>query len=104
MIIKKEIKKEVLTFYFEVFESKVIDDLISFLNSYPKVEKPRFINGTNLLVTHLKIEMCNNTPTNISIGFSNSGGVEYLTFRPKTYYYFKDDRIKSVQNPELIEI
>lgn len=104
MIIKKEVKKEVLTFYFETFESKVIDDLISFINLFPKVDKPKYTNGTNILITHLKIEMVDNTPTSISAGISNFGGVDYIHFQPKTYYYFKDDQVKSTQNPDLIEI
>lgn len=100
MIQKKEINKEIVFFHYEKIDSKIIDEVIEFIQNVPKSKNSRFTDGTNILIDNIKFKINNKKPTSISIGVNLSGNIMDVKLEPKNYYYFKDGEITFVENPD----
>ena len=100
MIQKKEINKEIVFFYYEQVTSKIIDEVIEFIQNVPKSKNSIFSDGTNILIDNIRFDINNKKPTSISIGVNLSGSVSDVKLKPKKYYYFKGGELTSVENPD----
>jgi len=104
MIHTKEIHKEIVFFRYEEINSKIIDETIEFISKVPKSKNSKYVDGSNILISDIKIEILNNKPYSISIGINISGSVYYVTLSPKKYYYIRGGEINSVDNPDDVNI
>lgn len=89
MLNTKKIITEIITFSYEKVDFSAVEDLLEFLESNPKTKKSIFSDGTNVLISYVKINISNNKPYNISVGVNVGGVVRNIKFKPNTEYYFK---------------
>jgi len=100
MIEKKEISKEITFFYYENITSTIIDELLEFVRSNPTFADGQYTDGTNILISHIKITISDNEPYSFLIGINTSGGIKEVKIYPKKYYFFKNETIQFVENPD----
>ncbi len=49
-------------------------------------------------ISHIKITISDNEPYSFLIGINTSGGIKEVKIYPKKYYFFKNEKIQSVEN------
>jgi len=97
-ITRKEIKKEIVFFYYKEINSKTVDELITFCSKNPKVVNSRYTNGTEILLDSIKIELANNKPSCIYIKINLGGSVKDFVLESDAYYFFNGGQISSAKN------
>lgn len=104
MIKTKQISKEVVLFQYTEISSTIIDELLEFINSIPKVENSRYNDGTNILLSNIKLNIANNKYCSVTIGINYSGIVKDIELLPDTFYYFDKNELKSINDLKFLDV